>query len=181
MSGQEDRRDFPKWKIDLAYESCEGLCKCGANLEQTGFHVHHIDSDSSNTSLSNIQLLCQKCHHRTFGEENPFITHQKQERDILEKLNLLITQSLDPASKVSGATLEKLVDAMTMSLKVSRNVTEVDYGIQHVPATIKLQRKIAEQSAIQESYLEGWKDGVKSVTVALTQGIPMSGIPPEAK
>ena len=165
MSGQEDRRMWKKWAVETAYESQEGLCaKCGANLEQTSFHQHHEDGDHSNNSLDNLTLLCPKCHHATFGEDNnPYTAHQEQEKRILDKLNNLIEQAVDPSTKVSGASMEKLVDAMSLSLKVSRNVTDVDYGREYTPSSIKVQRKMAEQGMLVDKYMEGYMDAVKQL------------------
>jgi len=165
MSGQKDRKMWKAWAVDAVYQSQEGLCQnCGASLEQTGFHQHHKNGDHSDNSLDNLALLCPRCHHATFGgDKNPYTAHQEQESRILEKLNALIEQALDPNTKVSGASMEKLVDAMSMSLKVSRNVTDVDYGRQYTPAAVKLQRKMADQEAQAESYMAGYMDAVKQL------------------
>jgi len=169
-----ERQDFKKWQIDLAYESTEGLCpRCGAGLDQTGFHVHHRDGDNSNTRLENIELLCPKCHFTTFkgAKENQYEAHKNQETMVLTKLNELIVIALDPASKMSGATAEKLIDAMTMSLKTSRNINEIDYGKLQTPAYIRVVRKMAENEAIAEAYQSGFMDGMKKVlsSVATSQ------------
>ena len=137
---QETRQDFKKWQVDLAYESTQGLCpRCGANLEQ-GYHVHHRSGDHSDNSLVNIELLCVKCHFTTFKGSNPYVEHKQTEAKVLESLGKVIDLILDPASKMSGATLEKLNDSMTMALRVSRNVSEIDYGKLQVPASILQQR-----------------------------------------
>jgi len=163
--GQKDRKMWKKWAVDAIYEMQEGVCSnCGAGLEQTGFHQHHKNEDHSDNSLENLVLLCPRCHHATFGgDKNPYTAQQEQEGRILEKLNILIEQALDPNTKVSGASMEKLVDAMGLSLKVSRSVTDVDYGRQYTPAAVKLQRKMADQEAQAESYMAGYMDAVKQL------------------
>ena len=164
MSGQDDRKDFKKWQVDVVFnEVQQGQCaNCGAGLEQTGFHRDHVDGDHSNNETDNLQLLCPKCHWAKAGEgKNPYTEHQEQEKRVLTKLNELIEQALDPSSKVSGAAMEKMVDAMSMSLKVSRNVTDVDYGREHTPASVKMQRRMAEQEIQLQSFMDGVMFGVK--------------------
>jgi len=159
---QDDRKMWKQWAVTTAYESQEGLClKCGANLEQTTFHQHHKDGDHSNNALINLQLLCPKCHHATYGEANSYTEHKAQEARILDKINVLIEQALDPNTKISGASMEKLVDAMSLSLKVSRNVTDIDYGREYTPSSIKVQRRMSEQSMLMDKYMEGYMDAVK--------------------
>ena len=170
--GQEDRKDFEKWKVDLVYELQEGQCaNCPAALEQTGFHRDHIDGDHTNRELDNLQLLCPRCHHAKSGEgENPYTVHQKQEQFVLEKINEVI--ELAAQGKMSGAAVEKAATAMTLSLKVSRNANDVDYGREYMPAAIKLQRKLAEQRMYAEAYMSGFKEGVRSVMISLAPEEP---------
>jgi ribosomal protein S27AE len=160
---QETREDFHKWQIDLAYEAQNGLCKkCGAGLEQTGFHAHHEDGDHTNNSLANLSLLCPKCHFTTFKGSNPWDAHKDTEKRILESLLKVIDLVLDPASKMSGATLEKLNDSMTMALRSSRYFNEIDYGKMTVPASILQMRGMAEAKVQGEAYTAGFMDGVKA-------------------
>jgi len=162
----KERRDFKKWVVDLVYEAQEGCCaNCGASLEQTGFHRHHKDNNPKNNSIDNLELLCPRCHYAQKGTDNPYTRHQAQEKRILEKLNQLIDLALE--NKLSGATMERLLDAMSMSLKISRRVTEVDYGLEHIPPSIKMQRYVAERKLIQDAFLEGFKEGAKSVILLL--------------
>ena len=158
----EERRDFSQWKVDQVYEIQEGCCwNCGANLEQTGFHREHINGNNNDNSLSNLRLGCPKCHGATYGSDDPYQKHLSVEKRVLENLNTLISQALDPASKISGASLEKLLDAMTLTLKVSRNTSEVDYGIERTPPAIKLRRGYVENQLQADKYIEGFLDGVK--------------------
>jgi len=168
---QDTRKDFKKYVQDAVYEIQDGLCQnCGAGLEQTGYHVHHLDGNHSNNAFDNCVLFCPRCHYTTYGTENPYTTHQVQEARILDKLNDLIEQALDPNTKISGASMEKLVDAMSLSLKVSRNVTDVDYGREYTPASVKMQRKIAEQSALADSYMGGYMDAVRQLIGRFVDG-----------
>ena len=47
----------------------ENKCECCGITEWNGkevkFELHHIDGDSSNNSLSNLQILCPNCHSQT--------------------------------------------------------------------------------------------------------------------
>ena len=156
-----ERRDFKRWVIDLCFEAQQGLCsKCGVSLESEPYHAHHKNKDNTDNSLTNIELLCVKCHHGTYAE-SAYEKHKAQEVKTLIDLNKLIDSALDPASKISGAALEKLLEAMTLALRVSRNATEVDYGAMRTPASIKLQRSMADQDARLQSFMDGVMYGVK--------------------
>lgn len=47
----------------------ENKCECCGITEWNGklinFELHHIDGNSSNNSLSNLQILCPNCHSQT--------------------------------------------------------------------------------------------------------------------
>ena len=172
-----ERRDFKQYQIDLVYDLQEGCCPlCGAGLEQTGFHRHHKNSDHADNSVSNLTLLCPRCHHSKAGLSNPYIDHQKQEMMVLEKANSIIEQILNPQTveivdakgntqtkvlELSGVVLDKLTDMLSLSLRVSRNATDVDYGREFTPASIKLQRSMADQDARLQSFMDGVMYGVK--------------------
>jgi len=170
--GQDDRRDFSQWVVDRVYEIQDGACtRCGAGLEQTSFHRHHRDGDHSNTSPDNLELLCPQCHHSTLGGEfNAYTEHKKQEHIVLEKINAVLDQILNPSEQsdgkikpLSGTVVEQIVDAIGLSLKVSRNVTDIDYGREWMPASIKAKRKTVDAMLKVESYTEGYMDAVKQL------------------
>ncbi|MBS7250209.1 MAG: hypothetical protein KIH08_06410 [Candidatus Freyarchaeota archaeon] len=52
------------------------------------------------------------------------------------------------------------MEAITLSLKVSRNLNEIDEGIESPPASIALLKRMQETRMLQEAYLEGFKDGI---------------------
>jgi hypothetical protein len=160
----EARQDFKKWQVDLVYSDVqEGQCaKCSASLENTGFHRHHKDGNNSNNEIDNLELLCPKCHHSTFGT-NAYLEHKNLEGETLVQINQLLSSAIDPNTKMSGATLEKTLELITMKLKVSRNAKDLDYGVEYTPASIKLQRKMAEQEAQIDRYIEGYMQAVKDV------------------
>jgi len=63
--------------------------------------------------------------------------------------------------KLSGATVERLIEAMKTSLKISRSLNKIDQGIESPPASIVLLKKMQETKMLQEAYLEGFRDGVR--------------------
>jgi hypothetical protein len=151
------RKDFPEWKVEQVYIAQDGACiKCGNSLEH-GFHRHHKDGNPANNSIVNLELLCAECHRATLGEA--IIEHRKQEERALNYLNKLLDECF--AGKISGAVVERMIDAITLSLKVSRNLNKIDEGIESVPASIALIKRMQETKILQEAYLEGFKDGIK--------------------
>jgi len=48
-----------------------------------------------------------------------------------------------------------------VSLSVSRSLNKFDQGIENPPASITLLKRMQETRILQETYLEGFKDGVK--------------------
>jgi len=157
-----ERRDFPKWKVELAYIAQDGVCaRCGRPLDR-GFHRHHKDGNPMNNSLENLELLCPECHYATFGhegEKNPLEEHRNLERKILERLDDLIGKALD--GQVSGAVMERLLEAMTMQLKLSRRINKLDEDLEKPPAIIIAQRRMIERGLLEEAYMEGFKAGVE--------------------
>jgi hypothetical protein len=152
-----ERRDFPRWKVEQVYIAQDGVCaRCGSTLEH-GFHRHHRDGNPANNSIENLELLCPECHRATFGEA--IINHRKQEEKILNDLNKLIDECF--AGRLSGAVVERLIEAMKMSLKISRSLNRIDQGIESPPASITLVKKLEETKMLQEAYLEGFKDGIR--------------------
>ena len=159
-----ERRDFPRWKVELAYIAQDGVCaRCGRPLDR-GFHRHHKDGNPMNNSLENLELLCPECHYATFGhegEKNPLEEHRNLERKILERLDELIGKALD--GQVSGAVMERLLEAMTMQLKLSRRINRLDEDLEKPPALIIAQRRMIERGLLEEAYLEGFKAGVEAM------------------
>ena len=180
---QDTRKDFSQYQIDIVYNLQDGSCpKCGAGLEQTGMNRHHKDKDHTNNSISNLELLCPRCHHALSGLSNPYTRHKQQEELVLSKINDIVQQILSPQTvevvdgkgnkttkvlELSGVILDKLVDSLTLSLKVSRNVTDVDYGREFTPNAIKIQRKMMEAEVSGESYMSGYMEGVKATVSKL--------------
>jgi len=115
-----------------------------------------------NNSLDNLELLCPECHYATFEgpKKEAYEKFKRQEEIVLDKLNKLIDEAF--AGKFSGATIERLLEALTMSLKVARRVAGLDSEIEMPPPTIQIARMLDETRRLQRAYLEGYKDGVKA-------------------
>lgn len=151
------RKDFPVWKVEQVYIAQDGAClKCGNSLEH-GFHRHHKDGTPANNEISNLELLCPECHRATLGEA--ITEHRKQEEKVLNDLNKLIDECF--AGKISGSVVERMIEAITLSLKVSRSLNKIDEGLESPPASIALLKRMQETKILQEAYLEGFKDGMK--------------------
>jgi len=152
-----ERRGFPQWRVELAYFAQDGVCaRCGNTLEH-GFHRHHKDGNPLNNTLDNLELLCPECHRATLGEA--YKKHREQEERALNYLNKLLAECFN--GRLSGATVERLMDAITLSLKISRSSNRLDEGIESPPPTIALLKKLQETRILQETYLEGFKDGIR--------------------
>jgi len=62
------------------------------------------------------------------------------------------------------------VDAITLSLKISRSLNKLDEGIESPPPTIALLKKLQETRMQQEAYLEGFRDGVNMLAGLVREG-----------
>lgn len=156
MTGQEERKVFHKWQVDLVYIAQDGCClKCGNTLKK-GFHRHHKDGKHDNNATDNLELHCAECHRATLGKA--VTEHKKQEAKILEDLNTLLDRGFE--GKLSGANMERMLEAMGMSLKVSRSVNKLDVGIEYPSASITLGTRIKEIETMTEYYLKGLHEGI---------------------
>lgn len=161
--GKQERKDFQVWKVTVAYVSQDGIClKCGNSLEH-GFHRHHVDGDHGNNSLENLELRCKECHHASYRgrKKKDLGEHRIQEKAILEQLNQLIGDGI--AGKLSGASAERLMEAMALAMKVSKRVNDIDIDIEYPPPAITLMKRLMETQTLSETFLDGFKRGVDSV------------------
>lgn len=151
------RRDFPKFRVEAVYLAQDGCClRCGNSLER-GFHRHHKDGNAANNSIDNLELICPSCHRATF--EGGFKQHEDQERKVLDQLNRLIDEAF--AGKMAGTVIERLLDAITLALKVSRKINKVDEGIESVPPSLAILRRLEESKLLMEMYVKGFVDGMR--------------------
>jgi len=161
-SSKGERRDFPQWKVDLVYIAQDGVCtRCGGTLAH-GFHRHHKDGNPHNNSIDNLELLCAECHRATLGDK--YKAHVEQEKRVLENLNKLIELGFE--GKLSGANMERLLEAMTLSLKVSRQINELDKGIEYPSPWLVFGQRQGELARITEAYLNGLREGIKLAEAA---------------
>jgi len=157
----KERQDFPKWAVETVYIAQDGICSCGNPLSY-GFRRHHKNGDASDNSVENCELKCVECHFATYVDKklpNPLVEHRKQEQKILDKLNILFDQIFSE-KPISGAHMERLLDAMAMSLKVSRSINKIDREIEHPPAVFTMIKRLQEGKVLYENYLEGMKNGI---------------------
>ena len=155
------RRDFEEWKVHRKYLEQEGVCAICGNPLNNGFHRHHKDGDPSNNSYENLQLLCPSCHFATFGKDNPWAQHKKVERKVMNLINEMINRAFK--KELSGATMERMMDGFIKILQLSRREKGIDEQLEYPPPTIKLLLSENINREIMNSYLEGFKDGVRSV------------------
>ena len=57
--------------------------------------------------------------------------------------------------------MERLLEAMTMQLKLSRRINKLDEDLEKPPAIIIAQRRMIERGLLEEAYMEGFKAGVE--------------------
>jgi len=156
---ESKRKDFKKWQVDLVYELQDGCCLgCGTSLEH-GFHRHHKDGDHSNNKTDNLELYCPECHHARKGEaaKTAWTSHKERESKALKDLDKLISQALGEG-KLSGATAERILEAISKGLSVSRRGLDRP---ESVPASILIERKYKQREVQLESYIEGIKEGIR--------------------
>jgi len=56
--------------------------------------------------------------------------------------------------------MERMLEAMGMSLKVSRSVNEMDVGVEYPSASLTLGTRIKEIETMTEYYLKGLHEGI---------------------
>ena len=66
--------------------------------------------------------------------------------------------------------MDKLIEAMTMSLKQAKEVTGVNEGIFYTPPSVKLQRRMADQEAKQDAFFEGYSQAVRDTLSRIDLG-----------
>jgi hypothetical protein len=158
MSKQEKRKNFPTKIIEEVFEEQGRQCsKCDKSLLY-GYHAHHKDGDNTNIQKENCQLLCPGCHG---GEQYKTLLEQKKAAIVdLDKLILTGTEN-----KASGATIEKLLDAIKMKLSLQRQV--MDDPPLEVPSGVKAETYITVMEHGIKEYEKGIKEGIlKGIEIA---------------
>jgi hypothetical protein len=146
-----ERKNFPTSIILEVFEE-QGRCcgKCGRSL-MYGYHTHHKDSDASNNSKENCQLLCSGCHG---GEQ--WQTLQDQKKATIGQLDGLIDKAV--RGEVAGAVLDKALDAVKLKLSLQTQV--YGEGALEPPAEVKLETYITIMEAKLAEYEKGVKIGI---------------------
>jgi len=151
-----ERKDFEQYKVDIVYRVQDGCClTCGNSLKQ-GFHRHHKDKNNANNKVDNLQLICAECHRATLG--NAVTKHREQEKKILKGINDILDEGF--GGKFSGTVMKEMQELMMKSLKLSRNINELDVGIEYPSASLTFGTRIKEIQTMTEYYLKGLHEGI---------------------
>jgi len=152
-----ERRAFKEKNVQIVYELQDGVCAdCGKSLAY-GFHRHHKDGNPTNNAIENLVLLCPECHLKTLGLKDKYA---ELERSLLDDLKLVIEKGL--TKELSGATLERIEDAMKMMLKISYDLYRKPLRPEMPPITIEAINRLTETGVLTKFYLEGFKAGLKA-------------------
>lgn len=146
------RKNFPTKIVEEVFEE-QGRCcdKCSRSL-MNGFHIHHKDGNNANIEKENCQLLCSGCHG---GEQ--YKTLQDQKKIAITDLEKLIQVGVE--GKVSGSTLEKILDAIKLKLSLQRQV--LDDPPMEIPSSVKAETYVTvmEHGLKEREY--GFKTGLE--------------------
>lgn len=150
MTEENKRKNFSTKVIEEVFEE-QGRCcgKCGNSL-LNGYHAHHKNGKPEDNSKENCQLLCRGCHG---GEQ--YQTLQAKKKLVIEDIDSLVETGIN--GKASGATLDKLLDAIKLKLSLLRQVHEDD--ILQVPNSVKLETYASVMEHGLREYEKGFKNG----------------------
>lgn len=162
-----ERKDFQEWKVSVVFMAQEGICAKCSNSLMLGFHRHHKNEDPTDISLENLELHCPECHRATLKgpKKRRWLAHRRYEKKIFLQLNELITSSL--GGKMSGATAERLMEAMSLGLKISRRINDVDGTLEFPPPSFTIFRKFLERDTLSEAYLEGFRSALRAFNIKI--------------
>lgn len=96
-----DRRDMYK---RIVYSNLGSICKKCKGIKN--LNVHHKDHDPNNNFLSNLLLLCNKCHMNLHQTE--FYIFSKLEGS--KKIHPIILQQISELEKVEFLSINRLKD-----------------------------------------------------------------------
>ena len=115
-----------------------------------GFQAHHIDCNNNNNDEQNCALLCRSCHAGT-----QYDTLQKQKAAAIKQLDSLIEAGV--TGKISGASIDKLLDGIKMSLSLQEQLYQEEYFSASPELKMEYSMVIAEAElkARTEGFLAG--------------------------
>ena len=149
-----ERKNFSIAVIEEVYQEQGGMCgKCGKSL-MYGYHAHHKDSNSSNNHKENCHLLCKACHG---GEQ--YITLQDQKKSIILDLDALVKTGLE--GKASGATIDKLLDAIKLKLSLQGQIYD-DASLEP-----PIEQRMKDYQTVMQHGLQEYTQGVKDTILKL--------------
>jgi len=154
----DKRKDFEKWKVELAFRKQDGAClKCGKPLGKR-FIRDHKDGDPSNNSVENLRLYCATCNA---GEQ--YKTLVKKKKQALKDVEGAIQLSLE--GKLSGAAADKLLDAIKLGLSLSEQL----YGgeLEKVPVAIRMENYLVSSGLLLKEFERGFKEGMLHASEAM--------------
>lgn len=147
-----ERKGFRQWQVELVYRKQDGVCiKCGNSLGH-GFHRHHKDGDPANNAVANLTLLCGTCHG---GEA--FKTLVAKKTKALGDVEAAIQMGIE--GKLSGAAMDKLLDAIKLGLSLVGQVYGKD--IEKPPASIRMENYLVSSGLLLKEYERGVREGIQ--------------------
>jgi len=165
-----ERKDFPQWAVDVVYEKQQGQCvDCGIAINR-GFFRDHKNGKHDDIRIENLGLLCGDCHRKKTSQDirEAWKKHKAQEKRVLESLNKLIDEVY--SGKLGGPIIERMETVLMDSLKVSKNLNEIDKGMEYPPSRILMAQKIAESKMTAESYVKGVMEGAQIAVNLIASG-----------
>lgn len=155
--------------MDQVFVRQDGVCANPGcrNPLAAGFHRHHKDGDPSNTSTENCELLCVGCHFAKKGEQteghDPLKTHRELQAKIIEAIFRAVGLAEDKT--MTGSTLERVLTAYEKVLAESWK--QLSPEIEYPNPVFAAWRNMIKTGMLQEEYLKGFKDGIRSIRVEL--------------
>jgi hypothetical protein len=151
-----ERKNFSIDTINDVFRE-QGYCcnKCGKSLKY-GFEAHHKDSDNTNDTKENCELLCAECH-----DSKLWATIREQKIATIAEVDILIKKACD--GQIAGAALDKALDAIKLKLSLEGQVNNL--GLLDTPVDVQLESYVAVMEAKQQAYYEGYIAGLNKEQV----------------
>jgi 5-methylcytosine-specific restriction endonuclease McrA len=70
---KKKRPKLPPSVLKQVLARAKGRCgSCGINVKEIQYHIHHKDGNHYNNELSNLAVLCTKCHAENLTRDEIF-------------------------------------------------------------------------------------------------------------